>query len=83
MEIKEAHNGGYIVTDNSGHRNTNIYKTLDEVFEYLLAAFERRSGPFGGEAYGHVKIFRKAGEKYTSPDEVEPVQWEFVHRHQE
>lgn len=54
--IIEKVSNGYIV-DCANSRG--VYKTLDEVFTYMLMQFEGRGQYLGGKFYGIVKIERE------------------------
>lgn len=52
MKIEKVYNG-YIV---KGTAYTEIYHTLQEVFDSMLLHFEGRAKMFGGDSYGQVII---------------------------
>lgn len=70
MQIEKVNNG-YILTSPNGEKE--VFTTLDEAMGSILSASEGRYASMGGNSYGIVKIFRKPGEKFTSPGEVEPT----------
>ncbi len=54
VTIRTAYNG-YIVTTYIPEKE-NVFKTLEEVFDYLLIHLEGKSPTFKGESYGKVTI---------------------------
>lgn len=56
VQIRKVGNG-YVAVDDQAEKE---FETLDDVFRYLLSAFEGRSRCFAGESYGNVKIIRRS-----------------------
>jgi len=52
----EKVNNGYIVKT---FTSTLVYKTLDEVMEFMLLHFEGLAPEFTGELFGKVQVYRK------------------------
>lgn len=70
MNIRKIKNG-IVLTDEQGMEN--FFTSCDELFATLLLLLEGRGRYFGGDSYGHVFVARKAGDKFTAPEEVEPA----------
>lgn len=68
IEIETIENG-YLVNDAGEY----YCKDIQELFEHLLLVLEGRSTWFGGDSYGTVFVAHKAGQKYTSPKEIDPA----------
>lgn len=52
----EKVNNGYIVKTNL---ETLVYKTLDEVMEFMLLHYEGLCSSFTGQLFGKVQVYRK------------------------
>ncbi len=61
IEIEQIDNG-FIVNE---HGSKRAFLTLEEVFSFLLIAFEGRASTFTGESYGAVQIRRAKGDTGT------------------
>jgi len=57
--INSARNG-YIIRTLTG---TEVYRTLEEVFERILLYYEGRSPTFAGSGFGKVEIVRGSEEE--------------------
>lgn len=65
VRIEEVSNG-YILKGLGILKETEVYGTLDEVFDRLLTYFEGLCEHFNGPRYGKVSIKRGEDEKSTS-----------------
>lgn len=65
MLIKKVTNG-YVITKENGQQE--IYKTLQEVCECMLALFEGRGRYFGGDSFGRVVILTEPTGEFPEID---------------
>ena len=70
MQLKKIKNG-IIIKYLDGTEEFHL--DVDSLFNKLLQEYEGRADVFGGDSYGIVKVFRKPGEKFISPGEIEPA----------
>ncbi len=58
LTIMKAENG-YIIDRDGYYKELTVYRTLDEVAEFVLAYFEHRRESWSGDCYGKVTIQRE------------------------
>lgn len=59
IEITQAANGYIVIYRPILGYTQHVFQSTDEMFEWLLMHFERRSKHFHGSAYGRVEIVRE------------------------